>query len=102
VFSVVRAVSIARQRCGKHISAAVNQFKTIEKAVFSVGIAPRLYNEDLRQLRGRTLCGGGVEYLRRSPTSCREPRKGNPVPRGITGHIFLGDINTGTWPSRLG
>jgi hypothetical protein len=38
------------QRCGKHISAAVNQHATIEDAVFSVGVAPRLYNEDLRQL----------------------------------------------------
>jgi hypothetical protein len=35
----------------KHISAAVNQHSTIEEAVFSVGSAPRLYNEDLRQLR---------------------------------------------------
>jgi hypothetical protein len=27
----------------------VNQDATIEEAVFSVGAAPRLYNEDLRQ-----------------------------------------------------
>jgi hypothetical protein len=43
-------------------------------------------------------CGGGVEYLHRSPASPRRRRKGNPVPGGITG----GDLNMGTWPSRLG
>jgi hypothetical protein len=43
------------QRCGKHISAAMNQQKATEEAVFSVGAAPKLYvyNEDLRQLRDR-------------------------------------------------
>jgi hypothetical protein len=45
VFSVVRAVLVT-QLCGKHIFAAVNQYATIEKAVISVGAAPRLYNED--------------------------------------------------------
>jgi hypothetical protein len=29
--------------------------------------------------------GGGVEYFHRSPASRRRPRKGNPVPGGITG-----------------
>jgi hypothetical protein len=38
------------QRCGKHISSAVNQRATIEEAVFSVGAAPRLYNKDLTHL----------------------------------------------------
>jgi hypothetical protein len=41
------------QRCGKPISAAVNQHAAIEEAVFSVGAVPRLYNKDLRQLRDR-------------------------------------------------
>jgi ribosomal protein S27E len=50
VFSVVSATLVATQRCGKHISAAVNQHEKIEEAVFSVGAAPRLYNEDLMQL----------------------------------------------------
>jgi hypothetical protein len=36
VFSVTRAVRVAMQRCGKHISAAVNQHATTEEAVFSV------------------------------------------------------------------
>jgi hypothetical protein len=49
VFPVVRASLVARQRCGKHISVAVNQNATIEETVFSVGAAPRLHNEDLRQ-----------------------------------------------------
>jgi hypothetical protein len=30
-------------------------------------------------------CGGGVEYLHRSPESRRRRRNGNPVPGGITG-----------------
>jgi hypothetical protein len=34
----------------QHISAAVNQHATIEEAVFSVGVNPSLYNEDLTQL----------------------------------------------------
>jgi hypothetical protein len=47
---MVRAALVATERCGKHISEAVNQHSTIEEAVFSVGTAPRLYNEYLRQL----------------------------------------------------
>jgi hypothetical protein len=43
VLPVVLAALVATQRCGKHISAAVNQHATIEEAVFSV-----------RQLRDRT------------------------------------------------
>jgi hypothetical protein len=50
VFSVVRAARVATQRRGKYITAAVNQHTSIEKAVFSVGVASRLYNEDLTQL----------------------------------------------------
>jgi hypothetical protein len=46
VFSVVSAAFVATKRCNKHISAAA----TIEEAVFSVGTAPRPYNEDVRQL----------------------------------------------------
>jgi hypothetical protein len=30
-------------------------------------------------------CGGGIEYLTRSPESRERRRKGNPVPGGITG-----------------
>jgi hypothetical protein len=38
----------------------VEQYATIEEEVFSVGAAPRLYNEDLRQLRERTKLSSGV------------------------------------------
>jgi predicted RNase H-like nuclease len=48
------ASRVAMQRWGKHISEAVNQHASIEVAVFSVEAAPRLYNEDLRQLREYT------------------------------------------------
>jgi hypothetical protein len=47
---VVSAALVATQRCGKHTSAAVNQHARGE-TVFSVGTVPRLYNEDLRQLK---------------------------------------------------
>jgi hypothetical protein len=47
---MVCAMLAATEWCGKHISAAVNQRVTIEEAVFSVGVALRLYNEDLTQL----------------------------------------------------
>jgi hypothetical protein len=30
-------------------------------------------------------CGGGLEYLHRSPASRKRRQKGNPVPGGITG-----------------
>jgi hypothetical protein len=47
--------------------------------------------------------GGGVEYLHRSPASRRRRRKGNPVSGGYNwATLFLRNINTGTWPSRLG
>jgi hypothetical protein len=50
VSSVVCAARVATQRCGKRVSALVNQHATIEEEVFSVGAAPRLYTEDLTQL----------------------------------------------------
>jgi hypothetical protein len=49
VFSVVSAALVAMQRCGKRISAEVNQHTTMEEGVFSVGATTRLYNEDLRE-----------------------------------------------------
>jgi hypothetical protein len=47
---MVRAARVATQRCGKHMSAVVNQHPTIGKAVISMEATPRLYNEDLRLL----------------------------------------------------
>jgi hypothetical protein len=96
---------IARQRLGKQVPAEMNTHATIEGLPFlcngemntSITIEellrngvscvgrPRLYNEDLRQLRRITPCGGGLEYLHRSHASRRRPRKGNPVPGVITG-----------------
>jgi hypothetical protein len=47
-------------------------------------------------------CGGGFEYLHRSPVSRRRRRKGNRVPVGYNwATLFMGDINTRTWPSRF-
>jgi hypothetical protein len=49
-FFVISATRVATQRCGKHISATVDQRTTIGEAVFSVVAAPMLYNGDLPQL----------------------------------------------------
>jgi hypothetical protein len=51
VFSVVRAALVAGQRRGKRTSASMNRHETIEEAVFPVGVAPMLYNEDLSLLK---------------------------------------------------
>jgi hypothetical protein len=46
--------------------------------------------------------GGGLEH-HRSPASGRRRRKKNPAPGGYNwATLFLGYINTGIWPSRLG
>jgi hypothetical protein len=50
MFSAASAALFATQRCGKRVTASVNQHATIEEAAFSVGAAPRLHNEDLRHL----------------------------------------------------
>jgi hypothetical protein len=50
MFFVVRAARVATQRCGKHIYEVLNQHATLEEVVLSVVAAPRLHNEDLRQL----------------------------------------------------
>jgi hypothetical protein len=68
--------SITRQRLSKHVPAATNTQATIEElleAMFSVGSAPRLYNE---KPRPDYKCGGGVEYLHRDPASRRRRRNG--------------------------
>jgi hypothetical protein len=50
---------ISKQRIGKHTTIEV-----LLETVLSVGAAPRLYNEDLRQLRGelRESLETAVEY----------------------------------------
>jgi hypothetical protein len=50
VFSVLSAGLVATQRCGKHVSAAMNEHATIEEAMFCVQSAPMLYNEALTQI----------------------------------------------------
>jgi hypothetical protein len=66
---------VSKQWIGKHTTIGV-----LLETVFSVGAAPSLYNEDLRQLREL-----------------------KPSARGYNrATLSLGDINTGTWPSRLG
>jgi hypothetical protein len=41
---------VSKERIGKHIPAAKNTHATIDEAVFSVGTALRLHNEELKQL----------------------------------------------------
>jgi hypothetical protein len=45
--------------------------------------------------------GGGLQYLHRSPAIRKRRRKGNTWGYNWA-TLFLGDINTGTLPSRLG
>jgi hypothetical protein len=55
--------------------------------VFSMQSIPRLYTYigAERDCEWESIpCGGGIEYLHRSPASGRRQRKGNPVPGGIT------------------
>jgi hypothetical protein len=48
-------------------------------------------------------CGHGIEYLPHIPAIRRRRWKRNPVPGAITGSFCSwGDINTGTWPYKLG
>jgi hypothetical protein len=70
---------------GKHVSAVKDTNATIENAVFYMRSVPGLYEEDQMDREDQVPCGGGVEYLHRSPASRRRRRKGNPVPGGITG-----------------
>jgi hypothetical protein len=70
--------------------------------VFSMD-PPRDNLSSTEQNQIKTPCEDGLEYLHSSPASCRRRRKGNPVSGSITGPpCSWGDINTGTWPSRLG
>jgi hypothetical protein len=64
----VRTAFVATQLYDKRISAAVHQQATIDKAVFSVGVAPTLYNEDLTQLEDLSSGAGSCSReLRESP-----------------------------------
>jgi hypothetical protein len=102
---------VSGQRLGKRVLLLGSRFLIMQqihcnngRAVFSTWSVPRGYKRDKDWSLVRVLpCGGGFEYLHRSPASSKRRRKGNPVPGGITGPpCSWGDINTGTWPSRLG
>jgi hypothetical protein len=80
-----RISNSGRRGMSQRLSAAcVSRFKTAR-------------DPDFRTLRSNT-----IESLHRSPPSRKRRRIGNPVPGGIWATLFLGDINTGTWPSRFG
>jgi hypothetical protein len=52
IFPWKRTHATVEERCFLwRISAAVNQYATIQEAVFSLGAAPRLYKEDLKKLK---------------------------------------------------
>jgi hypothetical protein len=78
-----------------HVSAAVNQHATVEEAVLSVGAAPTLYTVDIPY-------GGGWNNSIVSLRVVGGDEKGNQSLGYIRATLFLGDINTGTRPSRLG
>jgi hypothetical protein len=63
---------------------------------------PRGYKLDEIWSLARTPCGSGFEYLHRSP-AIRRRRQKEPSAWGCNWATpFLGDINTGTWPSGWG
>jgi hypothetical protein len=89
------------------MTAATHMHTIIEElleAMFSVESVTRLYNEyQLALPVWVNTCGGRLEYLHRSPCESQEVTKSEPSARGYNWvTLFLGDINTGTWPSRLG
>jgi hypothetical protein len=65
--------AVAMQRRGKHASITI---ELLLKTVSSTRSVKRGYKKD----NGGDPCGGGVEYLHRSPASRRRRRKGDPVP----------------------
>jgi hypothetical protein len=47
-------------------------------------------------------CGGGLEYLHRNPTIHKRRKKGTQYPGYNRATLFMGEINTATWPFGLG
>jgi hypothetical protein len=79
---------VSRQRLGKHVPAATDMHATIEvllETVLSAWSVQRSCKEDRWGNGVSDPCGGGFEYLYRSPASGKRRRKGNPVPGVITG-----------------
>jgi hypothetical protein len=96
--------AIAGQRLDKEVSAEINRQATIEKlleAVSSLWFDPSLHSEDQRENVHHTPCGGGFEYIHRR----LQVVGGDEREPSVWGYnwaiLFLGDINTETWPSRL-
>jgi hypothetical protein len=78
VFPVVHTALVVTQRCGKHISEALTQHATMDEEVFSVGDAPKLYNEDLRQPASRKRRQKGKSLIWDSKIWSRVPRDSDP------------------------
>jgi hypothetical protein len=72
------------------------------EVVFSVRYVQKIYNEGQLPFRMTIL----VEAGKNTPTVAlrvvKRDRKGTQCPGVLLGTLFLGDINTGLWPSRLG
>jgi hypothetical protein len=68
VFSMICAARVVTQRCGNHISAAVNQHATIDVAVFSVG-PPQEYVTRISRSSGVGSCS---RELRKSAVEARK------------------------------
>jgi hypothetical protein len=75
----LKKIAIAWQQLSKQVPATTDTFATKEElleAVLSIQSVPRIYNEDTSWVTG------GTQYNWAT--------------------LFMGKINTGTWPSRLG
>jgi hypothetical protein len=96
---------VSRKRIGKYVPAAKNTHAAwlLLETLFSTRSVQRGYKVESWGDPIGSPCGCGVEYLHRSPASRRWWRKGEPsvlVYNRVC--LFLGVINTGTLPSRLG
>jgi hypothetical protein len=62
-----------------------------------------LYNLKIEQYKYKAPCGGGIEYLHRSPWESKKAMKREPSVWGYNwATLSLWDINSETWSYRLG
>jgi hypothetical protein len=92
-----KSIDISENSLSDNASNCSKDFNNTENFSVSEG-------EDMKVCNSKSLPGWRrVRIPARSPASHKRRRKGNPVPRGYNwATLFLGDIHTGTWPSRLG
>jgi ribosomal protein S14 len=66
---------VSKQRLGKHVPTETNTRATIEERCFRCGQRRGVILKTIKLIRS-IQCGGGFEYLHRSPANRRRRRKG--------------------------